>query len=85
MHLPEAAKPVFPCPFASRGFYPRPRAGPRLFPLRAARERLLEERELIERYRPVVDRLAEAVQDLDESPWLAVLPFLVGLIPFIRC
>jgi len=41
------------------------------------RGRLMDERERIERYRPVVDRLAEAVQDLDQSPWLAVLPFLV--------
>jgi V/A-type H+-transporting ATPase subunit I len=40
-------------------------------------ERLHEELELIAHYRKVVKYLAETLQGLDESPWLAVLPFLV--------
>jgi V/A-type H+-transporting ATPase subunit I len=43
-----------------------------------AQQRLGQELELIEQYRPVVELLAEIVQGLDESPWLAVLSFLVG-------
>ncbi len=40
-------------------------------------ERLREELELIEQYGAVAELLAEIVQGLDGSPWLAVLPFLV--------
>jgi V/A-type H+-transporting ATPase subunit I len=41
------------------------------------RERLKDELQLIEQYRAVVEYLAEAVQSLDGSPRLSVLPFLV--------
>jgi V/A-type H+-transporting ATPase subunit I len=40
------------------------------------RERLLDELGLIDQYREVIEALALAGQGLDESPWLAVLPFL---------
>lgn len=41
------------------------------------REQLREELELIGQYRGVVEQLAEAAQGLDDSPRLAVLPFLI--------
>jgi V/A-type H+-transporting ATPase subunit I len=42
-----------------------------------AQEHLGQELELIKQYRQVVELLAKIVQGLDESPWLAVLSFLV--------
>jgi len=42
-----------------------------------AQERLRQELELIEQYREVAELLAEIAQGLDESPWLAVLSFVV--------
>jgi V/A-type H+-transporting ATPase subunit I len=41
------------------------------------RAQLEEELELIDQYREVVGFLADAVQDLDASRWLTVLPFLL--------
>ena len=49
----------------------------RVVALADTQERLRDELELIQQYRKVLDLLAEIVQNLDESPWLAVLPFLV--------
>jgi V/A-type H+-transporting ATPase subunit I len=49
----------------------------RVVALANTQERLRDELELIQNYREVLEFLAKSVQNLDESPWLAVLPFLV--------
>ncbi len=62
--LEEAEARVFPCEQQAAALVEK-------------RQRLRDEIDLVERYREVVEVLAQAAQSLDESPRLAVLPFVL--------